>query len=85
MNIIKEKNNFIDFEKRKANWKSEIKIRGLSFQEPSKANKISFMEKEFVDLRKKIISHKRVKSAYITGEAVKLVKHDLKQSNQREN
>jgi len=41
------------------------------------------VKKDFCDLRKRIISHKRVKSAYITGKAVDLVKKDLKDKNQR--
>lgn len=78
MSIIKQKNTFIDLEKRKKHWRNDIKIRGLSFQGSPQIERIESIKKEFKDLRKKIISHKRVKSADIMNEAKTLVDKDLK-------
>ena len=43
------------------------------------------MNKEFAGLRKKIISHRRIKSAYVKGRAVEMVREDLKKNDQKEN
>ena len=83
MSLMKDKNNFINAETHKTNWKNNIKVRGLSFRQKSQTLHISSVNSEFVDLRKRIISHKRIKSAVITRKAVEMVEKDLVKNNQK--
>jgi hypothetical protein len=83
MTLMNEKSNFISAETHKASWKNDIKVRGLSFQHKSQSEHISSMKSEFADLRKRIISHKRIKSATIRRKAVDMVKKDLVEKREK--